>query len=160
MRPSTEGMSAHQDRVGAVLAIAAPEGLRRDADIRFRQGGGRTAKEVDVPPCATLRVMRSPRALILLLAPLGLFLAGCGTSPSSAPARPEDVRARIVKLLPQNAVDRPGWAIDLYAAFDALRIEPSVDNVCAVLAVTEPMLVISSSSRSSATRFHISMTLL
>ena len=120
-----------------MLAIAASEGLRRDADIRFPQGGGRTVREVDVPPCATLRVMRSPRALILLLAPLGLFLAGCGTSPSSAPARPEDVRARIVKLLPQNAVDRPGWAIDLYAAFDALRIEPSVDNVCAVLAVTE-----------------------
>jgi hypothetical protein len=81
--------------------------------------------------------MRSPCTLILLLAPLSLFLAGCGTAPSTAPTRPETVRARIVKLLPQNAVDRPGWAVDLYAAFDALGIEPSLDNVCAVLAVAE-----------------------
>jgi hypothetical protein len=81
-----------------------------------------------------MRLMHTP---ILLLAALSLFLAGCGTAPSSAPARPEDVRARIAKLLPQSTVDRPGWAVDLYAAFDALDIEPSLDNVCAVLAVAE-----------------------
>ncbi|MGF6527991.1 DUF1615 domain-containing protein [Variovorax sp. PvP013] len=81
--------------------------------------------------------MRLTHTLILLLAASSLFLAGCGTAPSSASARPEDVRARIAKLLPQNVVDRPGWAVDLYAAFDALRIEPSLDNVCAVLAVAE-----------------------
>ena len=33
--------------------------------------------------------------------------------------------------------DRPGWALDIYAAFEALRIAPSAANVCAVLAVTE-----------------------
>jgi hypothetical protein len=51
--------------------------------------------------------------------------------------RPDEVRARIVELLPQSVVDRPGWAVDIYAAFDALRIEPSPNNVCAALAVAE-----------------------
>ena len=47
------------------------------------------------------------------------------------------MRARIATLLPAGVADRPGWAIDIYAAFDALRIEPSPANICAVLAVTE-----------------------
>ncbi|MEO9148947.1 MAG: DUF1615 domain-containing protein [Burkholderiaceae bacterium] len=67
-----------------------------------------------------------------------LVVAGCGTPPSApAPPRPEEVRARIAELLPRSVADRSGWAIDIYAAFDALRIEPSRNNVCAVLAVTE-----------------------
>lgn len=79
--------------------------------------------------------MRFPRALISSLIAASLLVAGCGTAPP--PARPEDVRARITELLPASVVDRPGWAIDIYAAFDALRIEPSASNVCAVLAVAE-----------------------
>ena len=47
------------------------------------------------------------------------------------------MRARIATLMPASVADRPGWAVDIYAAFDALHIEPSTDNVCAVLAVTE-----------------------
>ncbi len=39
--------------------------------------------------------------------------------------------------MPPSVADRPGWAIDIYAAFVALRIDPSIDNVCGVLAVTE-----------------------
>jgi len=76
-----------------------------------------------------------PGALILSLAGAILVVVGCGTAPPSA--RPEDVRARIADLLPATVVDRPGWAVDIYAAFDALRIEPSNGNICAVLAVAE-----------------------
>lgn len=47
------------------------------------------------------------------------------------------VRSQIVSLLPPTLADRPGWAVDIYAALTALRIEPRPDNVCAVLAVTE-----------------------
>ena len=79
-----------------------------------------------------------------LLAPtLALFLAllaGCAVDapPTARPQpRPDDVRARIVALLPASVDDRRGWAVDIYAAFAALGIEPSVSNVCAVLAVTE-----------------------
>jgi hypothetical protein len=81
--------------------------------------------------------MRLPGALILSLVVASLVVVGCGTAPPSVPARPEDVRAHIAELLPASVVDRPGWAIDIYAAFDALHIEPSADNVCAVLAVAE-----------------------
>ena len=66
-----------------------------------------------------------------------VVLGGCGTAPPPTPMRPEDVRARIAALLPTSVPDRAGWAVDVYAAFDALRIEPSIANVCAVLAITE-----------------------
>ncbi|MEO6363046.1 MAG: DUF1615 domain-containing protein [Caldimonas sp.] len=81
--------------------------------------------------------MRFRRLLLSTLAAASLVISGCGTAPTAAPARPEDVRSRIAELLPRSLPDRPGWALDIYAAFDALRIEPSPDNVCAVLAVTE-----------------------
>jgi len=67
-----------------------------------------------------------------------LLLGSCAAPQKSAvPRRPEDVRAQIVRLLPARTSDRAGWAIDIYAAFAALRIEPSTPNLCATLAVTE-----------------------
>lgn len=81
--------------------------------------------------------MRFLRFRIPVLAAASLVVAGCGTVPSPAPSRPEDVRARIAELLPTTVSDRPGWAIDIYAAFASMGIEPSLSNVCAVLAVTE-----------------------
>jgi len=68
------------------------------------------------------------------------FLAGCASEPSpgTAPApRPEEVRAQIVSLLPPTLADRPGWAVDIYAALATLGIEPRPDRICAVLAITE-----------------------
>src|SRR6185295_19884788 len=65
-------------------------------------------------------------------------IAGCaGPASTPRPASPEDVRAQIVSLLPASVPDRAGWAVDIYAALAALRIEPSVGNVCSVLAITE-----------------------
>ncbi len=81
-----------------------------------------------------MRIAHPVSTLSLALA----LLAGCASGPGpTAPPRPEDIRARIVALLPASVPDRPGWAVDIYAAFTALRIEPSGSNVCAVLAVTE-----------------------
>jgi hypothetical protein len=70
----------------------------------------------------------------------GLMLAGCaqdGAGPAPQPPRPEAVRALIVKLLPANLADRPGWAADVYAALSALQLPTHRANLCAVLAVTE-----------------------
>ena len=39
--------------------------------------------------------------------------------------------------LPHAVVDRAGWAADMYAAFSVLAVEPSRDNICAVIAVIE-----------------------
>jgi len=81
--------------------------------------------------------MHSARVLAPLVLAAVVVLGGCGTAPPPAPMRPEDVRARIATLMPTSVPDRAGWAVDIYAAFDALRIEPSIANVCAVLAITE-----------------------
>lgn len=65
-----------------------------------------------------------------------LSLAGCGGQ-SPPPPTPDEVRARIRALLPVSIPDRSGWAADIYAAFAALGIEPSTENICSALAVTE-----------------------
>lgn len=67
---------------------------------------------------------------------IALALAGCGNAPVAPDARsPEAVRAHIAALLPASVPDRAGWAVDVYAAFAALSVAPSDENVCAVLAV-------------------------
>lgn len=76
-----------------------------------------------------------PRAALGLALAL---LAGCATQPPAAPARrPAEVRAEIVARMPAGARDKDGWATDIGAAFAALGIEPSSQNLCATLAVIE-----------------------
>ncbi|HET9032020.1 MAG TPA: DUF1615 domain-containing protein [Dokdonella sp.] len=68
-----------------------------------------------------------------------IAVGGCATrQPLQEPAfRPLEVRTRLVTLLPKSTPDRKGWAADIQAAFAALEIEPSDENLCAALAVTE-----------------------
>jgi hypothetical protein len=82
-----------------------------------------------------MRIARLASTLTVALA----VLAGCASGPGSTPrpTRPEDVRARIVALMPASVSDRAGWALDIYAALAALGIEPSAAHVCSVLAVVE-----------------------
>jgi hypothetical protein len=66
------------------------------------------------------------------------FIAGCSSEARKpAPPAPEVVRGEIVRLLPVNVADRSGWANDIYTAFEVQKIDPSVENLCSVLAVTE-----------------------
>jgi len=103
-----------------------------------RRAGNRALPEAPAGPGrGTLGAMRLTRGLMSSLVAASVLVAGCGTAPSSPPARPEGVRARIAGLMPATVADRPGWALDIYAAFDALRIEPNLSNTCAVLAVIE-----------------------
>lgn len=76
------------------------------------------------------------RAASLLIAAL---LAACASSERTEvpERRPADVRAQIVAAMPPGVPDRAGWAVDLYAAFAALGIDPSAGNLCAALAVAE-----------------------
>jgi len=65
-------------------------------------------------------------------------LVGCASPPPRAPAvDPDLARAGIEKLLPGKIANRQGWAVDIYAAFEALRIQPTTANTCAVVAVVE-----------------------
>lgn len=43
----------------------------------------------------------------------------------------------MASLLPPDVPDRGGWATDIYAAFAAMELVPSAENICAVVAVTE-----------------------
>jgi hypothetical protein len=75
----------------------------------------------------------------LLPSLLALALAGCSLTDSGGPAAPSPAasHALIMRLLPEKMPDRVGWATDIYAAFAALDLAPTADNVCAVIAVTE-----------------------
>ena len=76
-----------------------------------------------------------PAVSVVLLTAL---LAACSSQPKRPPPPPpEVVRAEIVRLLPASVADRPGWATDIYAAFNAQDLDPSVENLCSVLAVAE-----------------------
>ncbi|MDQ6620562.1 MAG: DUF1615 domain-containing protein [Pseudomonadota bacterium] len=79
-----------------------------------------------------------PAALLVAAA-----LFGCATPDTPVPSsgyRPlsaSEGRALIVRLLPDSLADRGGWATDIFAAVAALDIPPTVDNFCAIIAVTE-----------------------
>jgi len=68
-----------------------------------------------------------------------ILLASCaGEQPTVAPPlNARDARALIEQTLPPHVQDRPGWATDMYAAFTALTVTPSRENICAVVAVIE-----------------------
>lgn len=76
------------------------------------------------------------QALLSLLA--ALVLASCSTLPSSPPGPSAPVvQDEIVRRIPATVGDRAGWAGDIREAFNAQHIEPSVENICATLAVIE-----------------------
>jgi hypothetical protein len=65
-----------------------------------------------------------------------VWLAGCASEPpATGPAG--DGRALIDRSLPSGVTDRSGWVNDISAAFSELKISPSRENICAVIAVTQ-----------------------
>ena len=70
---------------------------------------------------------------------LALFItvAGCSTQPAQPVRSPDQIRARIVQLLPSTVQDRQGWATDIQTAFAVQELDPTDENICSVLAVTE-----------------------
>ncbi|MET0987048.1 MAG: DUF1615 domain-containing protein [Steroidobacteraceae bacterium] len=66
-----------------------------------------------------------------------LGLAGCVSPSERVEVDPDRARHAIVTLMPAKVADAQGWADDIFAAFDALEIKPTAQNICAVLAVTE-----------------------
>lgn len=73
----------------------------------------------------------------VVLAAVGLLAACTSSRVSQPPVDPDVVRADISKRLPASAKNRDGWAIDIFAAFEALAIQPTPQNICAAIAVTE-----------------------
>jgi hypothetical protein len=69
----------------------------------------------------------------------GVALLSACTNPElrAPPIDPDVARAEIAKRLPPKVANRDGWAIDIFAAFEALSIRPTTENICAVVAVAE-----------------------
>jgi len=88
------------------------------------------------PPACAMESTHGRRTLSILV--LLALLAGCATQQrAQAPPRsPAEVRAQLVRLLPNGTADREGWATDIQSAFQLLDIPPSSENLCAALAVT------------------------
>ncbi len=90
----------------------------------------------------TLSSMRPAQALRsaigLLAAVSAAWLAGCaGDVVRTPPRTPESIQDDIRALIPASVAQRAAWAVDLQLVFAALRLQPSTQNLCAVLAVTE-----------------------
>lgn len=68
---------------------------------------------------------------------LVLALLGCASDAPSSQRTPEAIQADIQALIPARVPQRAAWAVDLQLVFAGLKLEPSTENVCAVLAVTE-----------------------
>jgi hypothetical protein len=75
-----------------------------------------------------------------------IVVAGCATAPEPArgprpsapvPATPAEARALIARVLPGGTTNRAAWATDIYAAFAAMDIPATRENVCSVVAITD-----------------------
>ena len=91
----------------------------------------------------------SSAALTRCLLLAGVVLIASCTSPEvrPPPIDPDVARAEIAKHLPPKVDNRDGWAIDIFAAFEALSIRPTTQNIC-----PSPVSLRSRSARSRAAR--------
>jgi hypothetical protein len=77
-------------------------------------------------------------AVRLWLLAATVMLASCAGAPlTKPPTSPADARAMIDGSLPHTLSDRSGWLKDIYTAFAVLSVQPSHENVCAVVAVIQ-----------------------
>ncbi|HEY2402045.1 MAG TPA: DUF1615 domain-containing protein [Steroidobacteraceae bacterium] len=75
-----------------------------------------------------------PHRLALLA--LATLLGSCASERANGPRISEaDAHTVIEQALPATVSDKTGWADDIYAAFSTQQIEPTKENVCAVVAV-------------------------
>ncbi|MGE6166522.1 DUF1615 domain-containing protein [Aeromonas rivipollensis] len=95
----------------------------------------------------------SPWRLCALLA--AAVLTGCASEPTPPiptveeaaaiakqpkamqPRKPADMKSRIVRFLPRQVQDKPGWANDVVTALSTQGLTVNDHNVCSVLAVAE-----------------------
>lgn len=73
-----------------------------------------------------------------MLAHATMLLGACSSAPPREPPIDPDVaRAEIRARVPSAVANRDGWAIDMFAAFEALEVRPTARNICAVVAVIQ-----------------------
>jgi hypothetical protein len=75
------------------------------------------------------------RAFVVLA--LGLIAACSSSRRAEPPIDPDAARADIARRIPAKVPNREGWAVDIFAALEALSLRATAENVCAAIAVTE-----------------------
>jgi len=89
------------------------------------------------PLNSLLKAPPLPRqARLAAIVALAAFLAGCA---SERPPRigSTDAHALIERALPTGVADRSGWTEDIFTGFNTQGLEPTHENICAVVAVIE-----------------------
>jgi hypothetical protein len=82
-------------------------------------------------------------ALRYAVATAVLLIAGCASTPEAVrtpavvPPSPAEARALIARVLPPGTTNRAAWATDIYAAFGAMDIAATPENICAVVGITD-----------------------
>jgi hypothetical protein len=66
-----------------------------------------------------------------------LVSACSSTPPREPPLDPDAARAEIRARIPATVSNRDGWAVDMFAAFEALEVRPTARNICAAVAVIQ-----------------------
>ena len=81
---------------------------------------------------------RALRRAVRMLA-TATMLASCAHEPAVTPPgmNTADARALIEHSLPSSLPDRTGWSTDLYVAFNVLSVNPTQENICAVVSVIQ-----------------------
>lgn len=92
----------------------------------------------------------APRLLATTMTLLaGCILAGCTTSKNTNTTKsttateareaekPQDVASIVRQKMPASVKDRDEWATDLAATFSSQGIDPTLENICSVLAVVQ-----------------------
>jgi hypothetical protein len=91
---------------------------------------------------ATPRLLQAITRLLAAVRPgtavgLAMLLMSCATERPGPRISAADAHTLIERTLPGSVSDRPGWADDIYAGFTSQQIEPTQENICAVVAVIE-----------------------
>ncbi len=126
------GCGAGCVRCCATMGAMAPVEALKPARRRFLSPAVQRAPSA-LPP-APARMAGAALACLLSA------VVGCSSPPRDSAAEatsPAQARARLMQLLPPELPDRSGWASDIYAAFAALQLAPTPQNLCAAIAVTE-----------------------
>ena len=82
-------------------------------------------------------MLQGMQRFAMLIVAAATVLAGCASPPRAPDVDPDAERAKIRGLMPANIANSEGWATDIYAAFEFLRIPLTPERVCGALAVIE-----------------------
>lgn len=134
----TSRLAARVALAGLITGMALVSGCASTGPVESRPSptlppapGGIPSKTLPAPATELPKPAPAPAAL-----PTPVPLPAPPKPPAAYPSEREG-RALVAGFLPPGVKDRDGWSGDIFTAFSTLRIPPTPDNICAVIAVIE-----------------------